>query len=111
MEGTKKYRPGFTDQFSIQIKAPQGIRGIHPPTIAVRLNLALHEIMAHDFPGVEQASIRCGVMRAGLAANALPEEGCAAEGHKDNVIFNEDVLPVGAEIYANVAYRWPQDQA
>lgn len=73
MEGTKNYRPGFTDQFSIQIKAPQGIRGIHPLTIAVRLNLALHEIMAHDFPGVERASIRCGVMRAGLAANSLPE--------------------------------------
>lgn len=71
---TNTYQPGFTDRFSIHIKAPQGIRGIHPLTIAVRLNLALHEIMAQDFPGAERASIRCGVMRAGLAANSLPEE-------------------------------------
>ncbi len=74
MEPKNNCQPGFTDRFSIQIKAPQGIRGIHPLTIAVRLNLALHEIMAHDFPGTEGASIRCGVLRAGLAANSLPEE-------------------------------------
>ena len=40
-----------------------------------------------------------------------PDEGYTVEGHKDNVVFNEDVLPLGAAIYANVAYRWLQGQA
>lgn len=35
-----------------------------------------------------------------------PDEGYTVEGHKDNVIFNEEVLPVGAAIYANIALRW-----
>lgn len=60
--------------FSIHIKAPQGIRGIHPLTVAVRTNLALHTVMAEASSPKSGVSIRCGVLRAGKAANSLPEE-------------------------------------
>ena len=40
--------------------------------------------------------------------------GSAAEGytvlaHKDNFVINEDVLPIGAAVYANIAYSWLRD--
>ncbi len=35
-----------------------------------------------------------------------PEEGYTVMGHRDKVLFNEDVLPTGAAIYANAAYTW-----
>lgn len=43
--------------------------------------------------------------------SGCPAEGYTVEGHKDNVMFNEDVLPIGAAIYANVALHWLRDQA
>lgn len=35
-----------------------------------------------------------------------PSEGYTAANHKSTVIFNEDVLPMGAAIYANCAFNW-----
>lgn len=35
-----------------------------------------------------------------------PSEGYTAANHKSTVIFNEDVLPLGAAIYATCAFNW-----
>lgn len=35
-----------------------------------------------------------------------PDEGYTAQNHKSNVIFNEDVLPTGAAMYASCAFEW-----
>lgn len=59
--------------FTIHIQSPQGIRGIHPLTIAIRTNLALHDVM-NEMAYEDQVFIRCGSMTAGKAANSIPEE-------------------------------------
>ncbi len=35
-----------------------------------------------------------------------PKEGYTVTGHRDKVLFNEEILPTGAAIYANAAYTW-----
>lgn len=62
-----------SSEFFIHIQAPQGLRGVHPLTIAVRINLALHELLADEFPPAAMVRIHCGHLTAGLAANSVPE--------------------------------------
>lgn len=62
-------------EFELRIKAVPGIRRTNPLNIALRVNLALHELMAQDFPPHEMVSVRCGMLDAGKVANAAAEIG------------------------------------
>lgn len=76
--GRVRYSVGRTshsaDEFLITVRAPKGMRGINPLTIATRLILGLQEIVVVEFPPHELVDIKCGVLTAGIAANTVPEE-------------------------------------
>lgn len=47
-----------------------------------------------------------------LAIGAAPEDpSLIYPNHNPNVIFNEDCLPIGAALFAHVAYHWLSDHA
>lgn len=47
-----------------------------------------------------------------LAIGAAPADPALVyPNHNPNVIFNEDCLPIGAALFANVAFRWLADHA
>jgi len=60
-------------EFQIKVKAVPGVRRTNPLTIALRVNLALHELMAQECPPHEMVHVQCGVLNAGQVANVAAE--------------------------------------